>query len=64
MSDETFYTCPRCDFENKVLYERDGYKVMEVWLDNDDSSLECVGCRKELDADALYVAVSMDAVGA
>lgn len=59
-----YYTCPLCDFQNRVLYERDGYKVMEVWLDNDDNGLRCVGCRKELDADKLYEAASMDAAGA
>lgn len=59
-----YYTCPLCDFENAVLYELDGYKVLEVWLDNDDDGLKCVGCRRELDADALYEAASMDAAGA
>lgn len=61
---ETFYVCPRCDFENRVLYELDGYKVMEVWLDNDDDGTRCTGCRKELDEGALYEAASMDAAGA
>lgn len=62
----TSFVCPKCDFENTVLYERDTgeYKVAEVWLDNDDNGLACVGCRKELDADALYEAASMDAAGA
>lgn len=49
-----YYTCPKCDFENAIEYERDGYKVVEVWLDNDDDGTKCVGCRKELDADKLY----------
>lgn len=59
----TTYVCPRCDFENVLLYESEGPEVVEVWLDNDDHGLECVGCRKELDADAIYEAASLDAVG-
>lgn len=59
----TSFVCPKCDFENVLHYELDGYKVLEVWLDNDDNGLKCVGCRRELDADALYEAAALAAVG-
>jgi transposase-like protein len=55
---ETFYTCPKCDTENRVLYESDGYRVHEVWLDNDDNGFCCVGCRQNLNADTLYTVAS------
>lgn len=63
---ETFYVCPDCQTENRVLYEleKGGYKPLDVTLDNDDNGLQCVGCRKELDASALYDCAMMDAVGA
>lgn len=59
-----YYNCPFCGLENAVLYELDGYKPMEVWLDNDDDGSRCAGCRKELDESALYKAASLAAVGA
>lgn len=63
---ETSVVCPAddCGVTNVVFYERDGYKVLEVWLDNGDNGLLCSGCNRELDKDAVYEAASLAAVGA
>lgn len=59
----TTYACPLCDFENVLQYELDGYKPLEVWLDNDDNGFLCAGCWKKLDPDDVYDAASLDAAG-
>jgi len=54
-----FYLCPSCGFENRVEYELDGYKPQDVRLENDEGDeMECGGCKKELNEDAIYDAAS------
>lgn len=59
----TYYVCPKCDFENLLHVELDGYKVLDVTVDNSDSGTACAGCNRELDTDAVYEAASLAAVG-
>ena len=56
---ETSVLCPKCGNDQEVGYDTDGPKVLDAWLINDDSGMECVECKADIPSDLVYEAASL-----
>lgn len=60
MMNATTFRC-KCGHDQEILFEVDGYKVLDVRTE--DGELKCEVCGEALDRDEVYTAVSIDHAG-